>query len=177
MYVVCSSCLSTLDIHNEYLRPPNKYVTPLSGNLWRTQNVAIIIQQDAAKYSLFKSVNCSTCFGWCFTDHQELITLYLQHLALLRPLLLPVVSVAGWEFTWRQVAVQALLIAGTVDTVKRVPDDGWNTTRSMLSNSSATNIRYSWRPSVRIISENKVWKMYSPSTTNKMQRFTIYLFL
>ena len=26
--------------------------------------MAIIIQQDATVYSLFKSVNCSTCFGW-----------------------------------------------------------------------------------------------------------------
>ena len=25
-------------------------------------NMAIIIQQDATEYSLFKSVNCSTCF-------------------------------------------------------------------------------------------------------------------
>ena len=31
--------------------------------------MAIIIQQDATEYSLFKSVNCSTCFGWYFT-HQ-----------------------------------------------------------------------------------------------------------
>jgi len=27
-------------------------------------NMAIIIQQDATIYSLFKPVNCSTCFGW-----------------------------------------------------------------------------------------------------------------
>ena len=27
-------------------------------------NMAIIIQQDATEYSLFKSVNRSTCFGW-----------------------------------------------------------------------------------------------------------------
>ena len=33
-------------------------------------NVAIIIQQDATEYSLFKSVNCSTCFGWYFTPVQ-----------------------------------------------------------------------------------------------------------
>jgi hypothetical protein len=31
------------------------------------------------------------------THHQELITLYLHYLELLRPLLLPVVSVTGWE--------------------------------------------------------------------------------
>ena len=51
--------------------------------------VGIIIQKDAIEYGLFKSVNCSTCFGWYFTHHQELITLYLQYLALMRPLLLP----------------------------------------------------------------------------------------
>ena len=60
-------------------------------------NLAIIIQQDATQYSLFKSVNCSTCFGWYFTRHQELITLYLQYLALMRTLLLPVVNVSGRE--------------------------------------------------------------------------------
>ena len=59
--------------------------------------MAIIIQQDATVYSLFKSVNCSTYFGWYFTHYQELITLYLQYLALMRPLLLPVMSAAGWE--------------------------------------------------------------------------------
>jgi len=35
--------------------------------------------------------------GGISTHHQELISLYLQYLALLRPLLLPVVSVTGWE--------------------------------------------------------------------------------
>jgi len=62
-----------------------------------TAYIAIIIQQDAIVYSLFISVNWSTCFGWYFTHHQELISLYLQYLALMRPLLLPVVNVAVWE--------------------------------------------------------------------------------
>ena len=57
--------------------------------------MSVIIQQDATEYSLFKSVSCSTCFGWYFTHHQELITLYLQYVALMRPVLLPVVNVAG----------------------------------------------------------------------------------
>jgi len=55
--------------------------------------LAIIIQKDATEYSLFKSVNYSTCFGWYFTHHQELIKLYLQYLAL-RPVLLPAVKMA-----------------------------------------------------------------------------------
>ena len=37
--------------------------------------------------------------GGISTHHHELILLYLQYLALLRPLLLPVVSVTGWELT------------------------------------------------------------------------------
>jgi len=60
-------------------------------------NMSIIIQKDATEYSLFKSVNCSTCFGWYFTHLQELITLYLQYLVLMRPVLLPVVYVAGFS--------------------------------------------------------------------------------
>jgi len=31
------------------------------------------------------------------THHQELMSLYLQYLALLRPYLQPVVNVTGWE--------------------------------------------------------------------------------
>jgi len=61
-------------------------------------NMAIIIQQDATKYSLFKSVNCSTCFGWYFTHHQGLIT----YIATCRE---------------RQVAVTVSLMPDTVDTV------------------------------------------------------------
>jgi len=45
-------------------------------------NMAIIIQQHALEYNLFKSDNCSTYFRWYFTCHQELKTLYLQYLAL-----------------------------------------------------------------------------------------------
>jgi len=97
--------------------------------------MAIIVQQVATEYSLFKSVNCSTCFGWYFTQHQELITLYLQYLALMRPVLLPVVNVAGRHFQprSRQVAVQVSLMPDTVDTVSWAPDDGRNITRNMLS--------------------------------------------
>jgi len=60
-------------------------------------NMAIIIQKDATEYSLFKSVNCSTCFGQYFTHHQELITLYLQYPALMRSVVPPVVNVDGRE--------------------------------------------------------------------------------
>jgi len=49
------------------------------------------------------------------TLHQELISLYLQYLALLRPLLLLVVNVTGREL--RQVAVTVSLMPVTVDTV------------------------------------------------------------
>ena len=55
------------------------------------------------------------------THHQELILLYLQYLALLRPLLLPVVNVAVWEW---QVAVKASVIPDTVGKVIWAPDDG-----------------------------------------------------
>ena len=33
--------------------------------------MAKIIQQDATEYSLFKSVNCSTCFEWYFHPLSE----------------------------------------------------------------------------------------------------------
>ena len=55
--------------------------------------MAIIIQQDATECSLCEYVNWSTCFGWYFTHQQELITLYLQYLALMSPVLVHVVNV------------------------------------------------------------------------------------
>jgi hypothetical protein len=57
--------------------------------------MAIIIQQDKTECSFFKSVKFLTCFGWYFTHHQEPLTLYLQYLALMLPVLLPVVNVVG----------------------------------------------------------------------------------
>ena len=57
---------------------------------WNRQQrtyVVIIIQQNATEYSLFKSVNCLTCFGLYFTHRQELITLHLQYITLMRSVL------------------------------------------------------------------------------------------
>ena len=55
--------------------------------------------------------------GGISTDHQELISPYLQYLALFRPLLLPVVSV-----TLTTGSNNGL---NTVDTVIWAPDYGW----------------------------------------------------
>ena len=71
--------------------------------------------------------------GSISTHHQELISLYLQYLAVLRPLLLPVlpvVRVTGWELVpiqsrSRQVAVKVSIMPDTVDTVIWAPDDWW----------------------------------------------------
>jgi len=48
---------------------------------------AIIIQQIAAEYIFFKSVNCSKYFGVYFTRHQEIITMCQYYVAFMRPLL------------------------------------------------------------------------------------------
>jgi len=56
--------------------------------------------------------------GGISTHHQKLISLYLQYLALLRPLLLPVVSVTRWiQSRSRQIAVMVSIMPDTVDTV------------------------------------------------------------
>jgi len=60
--------------------------------------------------------------GGISTHHQELISLNLQYLALLRPSMLPVVNVTGWEpvpiqLRSRQVAVTILIRTDTVDIV------------------------------------------------------------
>jgi len=53
------------------------------------------MQQNTVYLNLSNAQHVS---GGISTHHQELITLYLQYLALMRPLLLPVVNVAGREF-------------------------------------------------------------------------------
>ena len=55
--------------------------------------VSIIIQQDGIMYSLFISATALHVSDGISTHHQELISLYLQYLALMRPLQLPVVRV------------------------------------------------------------------------------------
>jgi len=59
--------------------------------------------------------------GGIFTNYQEPISLYLHYLALLRPLLLPVMNVTRWELSYhsrsRQVAVVVSIKPYTVDTV------------------------------------------------------------
>jgi len=49
--------------------------------------------------------------GVISTHHQELISLYLQYLALVRPLMLSVVNVTGWE-------LQLLMMGG--DTTRNM---------------------------------------------------------
>jgi len=89
----------------------------------------IIIQQDATIYSLFISVNRSTCYG-----------LYLHPSS---GAYVPVSTACGISKTvtatcrecdWtgtpvqsrsRQVAVTVLLMPDALDTVTRAPDDGW----------------------------------------------------
>ena len=58
--------------------------------------------------------------GGISTHHQEIIPLYLQHLVLLRPLLLHAVSSRP-----RHLAVTVSIMPATVDTVIWAPDDGW----------------------------------------------------
>ena len=68
-------------------------------------------------YSLFISINCSTCFGWYLHPSSG------AHInSLMRPLLLPIVNVTSRS---RQVAVTVSLMPDTVETVIWAPDDGW----------------------------------------------------
>jgi len=53
------------------------------------KNILIYIQQDATLHSLFYLENCSTCFGCYLHPSSEAYKLYLQHLVIVTPLLLP----------------------------------------------------------------------------------------
>ena len=55
-----------------------------------------LLQLYTAYLYLYTALRVS---GGISTDHQELMSLYLQHLALVKPWLQPVVDVTGWELT------------------------------------------------------------------------------
>ena len=59
--------------------------------------ILIYIQQDATLHSLFYLETALHVLGGTTTHHQELKQLYLQHLVLVRPLLLPAAIVEELE--------------------------------------------------------------------------------
>jgi len=71
-------------------------------------NMAIIIQQDTTEYFFLNLLTVQHVSGGIFIHHQELITLYLQYVALMRPPAQP---------RSRQATVQASFMPNTVDTV------------------------------------------------------------
>jgi hypothetical protein len=81
-------------------------------NLIKEGLMSITVQQDAPIYSLFNLWSALHVSGGICTNHQELMSLYPQHLALVWPLLQPVGKVVGLELS-------------TIDTVIWAPDDGW----------------------------------------------------
>ena len=61
------------------------------------EGVSIYIQQDATLHSLFYLETALHVSGRTSTHHQERIQLYLQHLVLVTPLLLPAAIVEELE--------------------------------------------------------------------------------
>ena len=59
------------------------------------KNILIHIQQDATLHSLFYLETALHVSGGTTTHHQERKQLYLQHLVIVRPLLLPAAIAAG----------------------------------------------------------------------------------
>jgi hypothetical protein len=58
-------------------------------------NILICVQQDATLHSLFYLETALHVLGGTTTHHQEHKQLYLQHLVLVTPLLLPAAITAG----------------------------------------------------------------------------------
>ena len=67
--------------------PPSSYLN-VHGSVHRN-NILIYIEQDATSHSLFYLETALHVSGGATTHHQERKQLYLQHLVLVRPLLLP----------------------------------------------------------------------------------------
>ena len=88
----------------------------------------IIVQQDAATYSLFISVNLPTCFGWYLHPSSGAhVTVSTESGISKTPTAIAVVNVTRLpvQSRLRQAAVTALLIPDTVDTVTWALDCGW----------------------------------------------------
>ena len=75
--------------------------------------------------------------GGISTYHQQLMSLNLQYLALLRPLLLPVVDVIGWQLQFPSSHVH-----NTVNTVISAADDGWRYHRKYVEQFADINELY-----------------------------------
>jgi len=73
--------------------------------------VSIIVQQDATIYSLFISVNCSTCFGWYLHPSPG------AHITVSTVSGIGETVTATYRERSRQVAVTVSPMPGTVDTV------------------------------------------------------------
>ena len=93
-------------------------------------NMAIIIQQDATIYSLFISVNRSTCFGW-YLHASSAVHITLSTVSDIIETVTATCRERDWMRTAvpihsrsRQVAVTVSIMPVTVDTVIRAADDG-----------------------------------------------------
>jgi len=89
----------------------------------------IIVHQDPTIYSLFISVNCSTCFGWYLHPSSGAHVTVSTASGISKTII-----ETGCEHDWtgtlvqscsQQVAVMVLLMPDAVVTVTRAPDDGW----------------------------------------------------
>ena len=83
--------------------------------------MSIIVQQDATIYSLFISVNCSTCFGWYLHPSSGAhVTVSTE------PGISKTVTATCRERDWAGTAVPVqLLMPDAADTAILAPDDGW----------------------------------------------------
>jgi len=88
--------------------------------------MSIIVQQDATIYSLlyFSKLLALHVSGGNSTHHQEHIQLYSQHLALVKPSLLP--SAVVEQLEQGKVAEAVRPVPDAVITVVCAPDDGWS---------------------------------------------------
>ena len=130
-----------------------------------TKFVSIIIQQYATISHLYLQTALHVS-GGISTHHQELITLYLQYLALIRPLLLSVVSVTGRS---RHVAVTVSIMPDTGDKVLWAPDDGWRYQPKHVEQFADVNKLYIVVSCWIII--DTYYAMYGPLNTKKSTKF------
>jgi hypothetical protein len=78
---------NTRSVHEQSLRN-SSYTFKVYGSVDR-KNIPIYIQQDATLHSLFYLQTPLHVSGGTSTHHQERIQLYLQHLVIVTPLLIP----------------------------------------------------------------------------------------
>jgi hypothetical protein len=168
-------CYTTL---RNYAVEVNKVTTTLTfmGSVHR-RYISKYKQQDVTSYNVFISVKCPTCFRRFLRPSSGAQKLFIQHRVIVKPLLLPVAIVEELEldfYTFPSITNKMQRYTIYLFLCNAVPPP--ITRNSKLYIQHWVIVKPLLLPAA-IMEEMELDFYTFPSITNKMQRYTTYLFL